>query len=309
MAVDNFWLLFVLQAAVRSSRRKRNQYVQSLRDHVTDLKKRKRDATDENRLLKQLSNLWQRLCTEVEAEIKAAKRDSTPSSTTAKTLQPPSTPVPPLIPLDNNTPIPKRKHTKGGNQTSSPKDPKQEEKMCQNTKNDSSSLVFVVLPPPPHEAGSNQNEEQNCHQISDEIDREVPRMSFEVDDYAVSPPSSGDEIASYELQLEDEVVPLLISPPKTPEEETYNNGRDYVKIAPRHVHQHKQQRIFLLKAPEVKMVKGVWSITLLIPLQTYLFQSPCPTNLSNPFFAFILYLQKRTIHPYSKFYKFEPPVV
>merc|ERR1719230_1975406 len=59
-------------AAVRSSRRKRNQYVQNLREHVTDLKKRKHDGMVQNKLLKQLATLWQRLIAEVEEEIKAA---------------------------------------------------------------------------------------------------------------------------------------------------------------------------------------------------------------------------------------------
>ena len=54
---------------MRSSRRKRNQYVVDLRDHVYDLKKRKQDAITQNELLKQLTSLWERLCSEVESEI------------------------------------------------------------------------------------------------------------------------------------------------------------------------------------------------------------------------------------------------
>ena len=63
-----------LQAAVRSSRRKRNQYVVDLRDLVCDLKRRRQDAMTQNELLQQLTCLWERLCTEVEAEIQDGVR-------------------------------------------------------------------------------------------------------------------------------------------------------------------------------------------------------------------------------------------
>ena len=59
---------------MRSSRRKRNQYVVDLRDHVFDLKKRKQEAITQNELLKQLTSLWQRLCSEVDSEIQDGVR-------------------------------------------------------------------------------------------------------------------------------------------------------------------------------------------------------------------------------------------
>ena len=65
---------FHFQAAVRSSRRKRNQYVVDLREHVIDLKKRKQDACTQHQLLVQLTNLWERLCSEVETEIQDGVR-------------------------------------------------------------------------------------------------------------------------------------------------------------------------------------------------------------------------------------------
>lgn len=61
-------------AAVRSSRRKRNQYVVDLRDLVTDLKRRKSEAFTQNDLLKKLIGLWERLCSEVESEIQDGVR-------------------------------------------------------------------------------------------------------------------------------------------------------------------------------------------------------------------------------------------
>ena len=63
----DFCLIF--QAAVRSSRRKRNQYVVDLRHHVDDLRKRRNDLEVEHSLLEQLTSLWERLCKEVENEI------------------------------------------------------------------------------------------------------------------------------------------------------------------------------------------------------------------------------------------------
>ena len=59
---------------MRSSRRKRTQYVLNLRDKVEALQQRKADALEENTLLKQLNSLWTRLCEEVEAEIQAGVR-------------------------------------------------------------------------------------------------------------------------------------------------------------------------------------------------------------------------------------------
>ena len=59
----------MFQAAVRSSRRKRNQYVVDLRHHVDDLRKRRNDLEVEHSLLEQLTSLWERLCKEVESEI------------------------------------------------------------------------------------------------------------------------------------------------------------------------------------------------------------------------------------------------
>ena len=70
----NYFIFRSFQAAVRSSRRKRNQYVVDLRDHVFDLKKRKQEAITQNELLKQLTSLWQRLCSEVDSEIQDGVR-------------------------------------------------------------------------------------------------------------------------------------------------------------------------------------------------------------------------------------------
>ena len=56
---------FILQAAVRSSRRKRNQYVVDLRQNVDELKRRKKEASEQNNLLRTLTVLWERLCSEV----------------------------------------------------------------------------------------------------------------------------------------------------------------------------------------------------------------------------------------------------
>ena len=69
-----FYQFLVFQAAVRSSRRKRNQYVVDLRDLVTDLKRRKSEAETQNDLLKKLITLWDRLCGEVESEIQDGVR-------------------------------------------------------------------------------------------------------------------------------------------------------------------------------------------------------------------------------------------
>ena len=66
--------ILVFQAAVRSSRRKRNQYVVDLRDLVTDLKRRKSEALTQNDLLQKLISLWERLCSEVESEIQDGVR-------------------------------------------------------------------------------------------------------------------------------------------------------------------------------------------------------------------------------------------
>ena len=59
---------------MRSSRRKRNQYVVDLRDTVYELKRRRHEAKTQNELLKQLSALWERLCSEVESEIQDGVR-------------------------------------------------------------------------------------------------------------------------------------------------------------------------------------------------------------------------------------------
>ena len=66
--------MLFLQAAVRSSRRKRNQYVVDLRDLVIDLRRRRHEAMTQNELLKQLNILWERLCSEVESEIQDGVR-------------------------------------------------------------------------------------------------------------------------------------------------------------------------------------------------------------------------------------------
>eukprot|EP00094_Tigriopus_californicus_P000092 TCALIF_00089-PA protein Name:"Protein of unknown function" AED:0.03 eAED:0.03 QI:0/0/0.5/0.5/1/1/2/354/88 len=63
-----------MAAAVRSSRRKRSQYVVNLREKVTDLQQRRKEAQEENALLTQLTSLWMRLCAEVEVEIQEGVR-------------------------------------------------------------------------------------------------------------------------------------------------------------------------------------------------------------------------------------------
>ena len=67
-------ILDLFQAAVRSSRRKRSQYVITLREEVAGLQRRRREAQEERALLRQLTLLWQRLCDEVEAEIQEGVR-------------------------------------------------------------------------------------------------------------------------------------------------------------------------------------------------------------------------------------------
>ena len=67
-------ILDLFQAAVRSSRRKRSQYVITLREEVAGLQRRRREAQEEHALLSQLTLLWQRLCDEVEAEIQEGVR-------------------------------------------------------------------------------------------------------------------------------------------------------------------------------------------------------------------------------------------
>ena len=59
---------------MRSSRRKRNQYVVTLRDEVSRLRQRTRDAREENALLRQLRALWERTVREVEAEVQDGVR-------------------------------------------------------------------------------------------------------------------------------------------------------------------------------------------------------------------------------------------
>ena len=46
----------------------------SLRDEVAELRQQRREAEEENHLLKQLHSLWERLCYEVEAEIQVGVR-------------------------------------------------------------------------------------------------------------------------------------------------------------------------------------------------------------------------------------------
>jgi len=66
---SNSWSFFHSQAAVRSSRRKRSQYVAGLKDQVERLRGRRRECQEENGLLTQLHTLWSRLVAEVEEEI------------------------------------------------------------------------------------------------------------------------------------------------------------------------------------------------------------------------------------------------
>ena len=271
-----------MQAAVRSSRRKRNQYVQSLRDHVTDLKKRKHDGLTQNKLLKQLANLWQRLLAEVEAEVRAGVQrqmqkkvgDNLPHSTLPPL--PPLVPLDsgssshPLIPLDSNV-LPNKKGRGLSKPTRGEAGPldlvanpkkraaaaaaaarKQELKQQrQKATTAESPVVFVVLPPPPPSAAGQTVADGQENQVTDEIEREEPPTSTE-DDVTVEGEGG---CTAFELQLEDEVVPTTVIL-TTPEEENFNNGRNYVKIAPR---RQKKQRIFLLKATDTaaKMVKGV----------------------------------------------------
>ena len=47
----------------------------TLREEVTGIQRRRREAAEENVLLKQLNGLWQRLCDEVEAEIQEGVRN------------------------------------------------------------------------------------------------------------------------------------------------------------------------------------------------------------------------------------------
>lgn len=67
--IHTFSLCFPLQAAVRSSRKKRSQYVVGLRREIEDLKNLVQEAQGENCLLRQLADLWGRLCSEVEVEV------------------------------------------------------------------------------------------------------------------------------------------------------------------------------------------------------------------------------------------------
>lgn len=72
-----FLFSFNFQAAVRSSRRKKSQYVVSLRQEVQDLKQKKREAEEANQLLKQLKSLWEQTLREVEAEfLEGVKKQS-----------------------------------------------------------------------------------------------------------------------------------------------------------------------------------------------------------------------------------------
>ena len=63
--ISNHVFHLTFQAAVRSSRRKRNQYVVDLRQNVDELKRRKKEGMEQNNLLRTLTVLWERLCSEV----------------------------------------------------------------------------------------------------------------------------------------------------------------------------------------------------------------------------------------------------
>ena len=227
IVLSNFFCLVKFQAAVRSSRRKRNQYVQNLREHVTDLKKRKHDGMVQNKLLKQLATLWQHLIAEVEEEIKAAgvtvsgpSQQQLPGPDSSCTL--PNIPSP-LAPIDTaaEAALPAHRQLES----------KRVIKRRQSKSN--SPLVFVVLPP-------------QQQQLNDEIDREAKSPTIK----SLAAAAAGQEDREeYELQLEDEVVPVILTNASREDEEAYNNGRNFIKIAPR-----QQQRIFLLKTPDAKGV-------------------------------------------------------
>ncbi|XP_040575692.1 uncharacterized protein [Lepeophtheirus salmonis] len=76
-------------AAVRSSRRKRVHYVYQLKEHVSQLSKRRKEAELENSLLKQLKFLWERLVQEVELEVQEGKARKVGCSSTALSTNPP----------------------------------------------------------------------------------------------------------------------------------------------------------------------------------------------------------------------------
>ncbi len=75
----------MFQAAVRSSRRKRNQYVVGLREEVKDLKRRRKECQEENQLLRQLHGLWARLVQETERELQAGVHSQINSQAGAST--------------------------------------------------------------------------------------------------------------------------------------------------------------------------------------------------------------------------------
>lgn len=203
--------------------------MQNLREHVTDLKKRKHDGLVQNKLLKQLVLLWQRLIAEVEEEIKAAG-----VTVSGPTQKPDSTlpSIPPLIPIEAQPPS-KPAKKKQAPETNSKRVSKRQTTSSKQTP-DSPPLVFVVLPP--------QNQ-----QLNDEIDREARSPTT-----IKAEGGEGQKEEEYELQLEDEVVPVILTNASREDEDAYNNGRNFIKIAPR-----QQQRIFLLKTPDAKMAKGV----------------------------------------------------
>ena len=116
-------------------------------------------------------------------------------------------------------------------------------------------LVFVVIPSGAGGGGGDSNGRMLA-EPSDEMadDQEVQVEETETTTTVVH---------SYELQIQDEVVPTVIitSPhhPVSHEEANFNNGRNYVKIAPRaasaavgcgnqvgSLHKQQQQRILLL---------------------------------------------------------------
>ena len=84
---------------MRSSRRKRNQYVVDLRHHVDDLRKRRKDLEVEHSLLEQLTSLWERLCKEVETEIQEGVKQQLGFNSMMLTPSPTSTPTPTFVTL------------------------------------------------------------------------------------------------------------------------------------------------------------------------------------------------------------------
>jgi len=261
---------------------------------VDQLKKRRYDALTENRLLKQLTSLWQRLCSEVENEIQtgvnqqlnfkgdqrcpaplmtraaAAARASKPTAAKAVASQSSKQGTPVILDQKGhpNQRMIECQTTRQILQAGPPPLVPMAELEQNNNKRSSNgidgkpadSLVLVVLPPTPTEA--------QCGGVVADPADEMEQM--ETDE---SGTGETGVTATYELQLQDEVVPVIItssassptvltnttsqSMSTTKEEEDFNNGRDFVKIAPR-----KQtfdgscnlqaQRIFLLNAADTE---------------------------------------------------------